>query len=69
MSSKVCPVRNELAAQLRRRLDHYTQTIAVLIEEMTPEEATVETKVIYDSCVEARTALYNHERDHECSRD
>ena len=67
MSRKVCPVRDELASQLRRRLDHYSNTIAVLIEEMTPDEASSETKAIYESCLEAGRALRNHEHEHGCS--
>ena len=64
-----CPIRDQLVSQFKRRLDHYTQTFTKLLGQMTAEKASAETKGLYDSCVEAREALHDHERKHGCLRD
>ena len=61
-----CPVRQQLLTQFRRRLDHYTQTFSALLNEMSAEKASEETKSLCESCYEARRALHDHERDHRC---
>ncbi len=61
-----CPVRELLAAQFERHLDHYTETFLGLFEKMGEDMASTETQGLYEACLEARKALHDHERDHGC---
>jgi hypothetical protein len=50
-------------------LDHYNQTLSALLNEMSTDKASAETQPLYESCLEARRALHDHEREHGCCLD
>jgi hypothetical protein len=64
--TKACHVREQLFAQFRRNLDVYASTYLGLLDHMRADKASNESRTLYESCVEARKALHDHERDHGC---
>jgi hypothetical protein len=66
---KACPVRELLVAKFRRHLDHYNQTFSGLLDRMSTDRCSEETRMLYNSCLEARRELHDHARDHGCSVD
>jgi hypothetical protein len=64
-----CPVRDQLVPKFRRRLECYNYTFSELIHEMDTDKASEETKGLYNFCIEARTALRDHEWEHGCCVD
>lgn len=61
-----CPIRDGLLSQFIRQLDHYNVSLCALLEAMTTEKASGETEALYRTCLEAKNALEDHEREHRC---
>jgi hypothetical protein len=59
-----CAVRAQLASRYRKLLDQHT---AALLEVLTADRARKDTQALYESCIEARDALEQHDQSHRCA--
>jgi hypothetical protein len=58
-----CAIRDRLASRYKRLLEQHT---AALLEVMTADKGGADAQALYDSCVEAREALEQHDQNHKC---
>jgi hypothetical protein len=66
VAASECLTRELLAVCFSRLLDHYNQTLALLLDEMPVDEAAIQVRSALKACVEARDRLAAHEREHGC---
>jgi hypothetical protein len=61
-----CPIREHLVASFSRLLEDYHRILVALLDMMSEPEARKEVQFGWDSCMEARNRLAEHEREHGC---
>lgn len=70
VTSKACFIRDRLVSQFIVRSIRYNQFLAgELIKGMSMEKASAETNPFYQSYLEARRTLHDHQQEHGCSSD
>jgi hypothetical protein len=67
VTASECPTRELLGVYFSRLLDHYNQTLALLLDEMPVDDAAIQVRSALKACVEARKQLADHEREHGCA--
>jgi hypothetical protein len=60
-------VRERLFSHYKTSLDDYYKAIVSMLDEVGIEEATYQTRRLYDACVVARFQVQQHEQEHGCA--